>query len=59
MHPTLCSDNILVFKTSGAVPLKPYLQVCIDTKAAFHCPTDYKEGRERVNDIDPVQVLVV
>lgn len=54
MQPTLCSDDILFFKTSGAVPLKPYLQVRIKSKTAGHCPMDYEEGTDgEEDDMDP------
>ncbi|KAM0317313.1 hypothetical protein ACHAPQ_011050 [Fusarium lateritium] len=54
MQPTLCSDDILFFKTSGAVPLKPYLQVRIKSKTAGHCPMDCGEGSDgEEDDMDP------
>jgi hypothetical protein len=54
MQPTLCSDDILFFKPSGAVPLKPYLQMRIKSKTAGHYPIDYGEGTDKEeDDIDP------
>ncbi|KAF4968625.1 hypothetical protein FSARC_4000 [Fusarium sarcochroum] len=60
LQPTLCSDDILFFKTSGAVPLKPYLQVRIKSKAATHCPinSDDEIDEEEEDEIDPDDELV-
>ncbi|CEI60255.1 unnamed protein product [Fusarium venenatum] len=52
LKPTLSSDNILFFKTNGTVPLKPYLQVHINSKTATHSPMD---GNNRVVDEDEDQ----
>ncbi|KAM0555886.1 hypothetical protein ACHAPJ_006288 [Fusarium lateritium] len=55
LQPTLCSDDILFFKTSGAVPLKPYLQVRIKSKTTMHCPmnSDDKVDDEEDEEVDP------
>ncbi|KAM0201902.1 hypothetical protein ACHAPA_005436 [Fusarium lateritium] len=54
MQPTLCSDDILFFKTSGAVPLKPYLQVRIKSRTTSHHPMDCEDGADvEEDDMDP------